>query len=250
MNILILGGTGEARELAGRLAGAGHRVITSLAGRTSAPLASAGEMRVGGFGGAAGLATYLTAMRIDRLVDATHPYAATISRNAVAAATTAGVPLVRLIRPAWEPQPGERWTIMESVAEAAAAPPRGARVLVTTGRGELAHLLQREDCQLLVRLIEPPATPLPAHARLILSRPPYRLDDELALMRREAITHLVTKNSGGEQTRAKLDAARQAGVAVLMIARPAYGPALEACGIEDVVAALKLDQHHHRAPGG
>lgn len=238
MNILILGGTSEAREFAARLTRMGHRVTTSFAGRTSAPIKPAGEMRTGGFGGVAGLATYLTAMHVDRLVDATHPYAGTISRNAVAAAETTGVPLVRLMRPAWEPGPGERWTLVETFAEAALALPREARVLVTTGHGELAHFLEREDCKLLVRLIEPPAEQLPPHARLILSRPPYTLEDELALMRREEITHLVTKNSGGAQTAAKLKAARQAGVAVVMIARPVYGPAVEVATVEEAVEAL------------
>jgi precorrin-6A/cobalt-precorrin-6A reductase len=240
MNILILGGTSEARRLAGRLVEMGHTVTTSFAGRTSAPIQPAGQMRVGGFGGVAGLATYLTAMHVDRLVDATHPYAGVISRNAVAAAESTGVPLVRLMRPAWEPGPGERWTIAETFAEAALALPRDARVLVTTGHGELQHFLEREDCKLLVRLIEPPAEQLPAHARLILSRPPYRLEDELALMRREEITHLVTKNSGGGQTVAKLAAAREAGVSVVMIARPVYGPAVEVASVEEAVGAVGL----------
>jgi precorrin-6A/cobalt-precorrin-6A reductase len=240
MNILILGGTGEARTLAERLSEAGHRVTTSLAGRTSAPIAPEGSLRVGGFGGVAGLATYLTAMGIERLVDATHPYASTISRNAVAAAESAGVRLVRLMRPAWEPRPGERWTVVETPAEAAAALPRDARVLLTTGHGDLEAFLQRDDCHLLVRLIEPPKADLPPHARLLLSRPPYALADELALMRREAITHLVSKNSGGGQTAAKLEAARQAGVGVVMIARPAYGPAIEVASVDEAVGALGL----------
>jgi precorrin-6A/cobalt-precorrin-6A reductase len=240
MRILILGGTAEARALAGRLVEMGHEVVTSLAGRTQAPKLPHGNVRVGGFGGIAGLEAYLRAAHIERIVDATHPYAGTISANATAAAQASGIPLVRLMRAAWEPAPGDDWTIVESFSEAADVLPSGARVLVTTGHTELARLLERDDCRLVVRLIERPSEPLPGHARLLLARPPHRLDGELALMRNEAITHLVTKNSGGEQTRAKLEAARQLGVKVVMIARPAYGPAREVANVEDAIAALEL----------
>lgn len=240
MRILILGGTAEARALAGRLVGMGHEVVTSLAGRTQTPKLPQGNVRVGGFGGIAGLETYLRAAHIERVVDATHPYAGTISANAVAAARGSGIPLVRLMRPAWEPEMGERWTMVESFSEAAAALPAGARVLVTTGHAELGRFLERNDCRLVVRLIERPGEPVPGHAKLILARPPYTLADELALMRGEAITHLVSKNSGGEQTRAKLEAARQLGIEVVMIARPAYGPAWEVANVEDAIAALEL----------
>jgi len=240
MRILILGGTAEARALAGRLVATGHEVVTSLAGRTADPKLPEGNVRVGRFGGMAGLEAYLRAAHVERMVDATHPYAGTISANAVAAARASGVPLVRLMRPAWEPGPGERWTTVETFAEAAAALPAGARVLVTTGHVALDRFLERDDCRLVVRLIEPPAQRVPEHAKLILSRPPHPLDHELALMRDEKITHLVTKNSGGGQTRAKLEAARQLGIEVVMIARPAYGPALEVAGVDETIAALGL----------
>ena len=238
MKILVLGGTGEARALAGRLVGLGHQVITSLAGRTQEPILPEGEVRVGSFGGAEGLQAFVQAQGIDWLIDATHPYAAGMSANAVRAAADSGVSLLRLVRPAWREPADAPWTHVPDLAGAAAALPAGARVLLTTGHGGLQTLLARSDCQFLVRLIEPPAQPLPPHAKLMLSRPPYQLEGELALLEREAITHLVSKNSGGEQTADKLEAARQRRTNVIMVARPAYPPAREVADVEACVAAL------------
>ena len=238
MRILVLGGTGEARELAGRLVGLGHAVMTSLAGRTSRPAPPEGELRVGKFGGVPGLVGYLRAMRFERLVDATHPYAGLILINAVAAAQQTGIPLVRFMRPAWGEPEGANWRHVLDLGAATEVLPSGSTVLVTTGHEGLATLLARDDCRLLVRLIEPPETALPRHARLILSRPPYTLDDERALFKREGITHLVTKNSGGEQTAAKLLAAREAGAEVIMVARPVYGPAVEVGSVDEAVRAV------------
>jgi precorrin-6A/cobalt-precorrin-6A reductase len=239
MKILILGGTGEARDLATALVARGHAVTTALAGRTSEPLLPAGTVRVGGFGGATGLAGYLGALGIERLVDATHPYAEAISANAIGAAEQTGVPLLRLLRPAWVEPANARWRHAASLAEAAAALPSGARVLVTSGHDGLDRLLARDDCRLLVRLIEPPEEELPPHARLVLARPPHGLEAERALFSRERITHLVTKNSGGGQTAAKLEAARAAGAEVIMIDRPVHGPAAEAATVEEAVRALE-----------
>lgn len=241
MKILILGGTGEARELANRLVALGHEVITSLAGRTQDPKLPEGGLRMGKFGGIPGLAAYLRAARIDRLVDATHPYAGQISINATAAAQATGIELVRYMRPGWEQQVGDDWVTVETSAEAAAALPPNADVLLTTGHAGLEHYLERDDCQFIVRLIETPAMDMPRHASLLQTRPPYDLSSEMALMEREGITHLVTKNSGGKQTSAKLEAARRLGVKVIMIARPAYGPALEVASLDEAIAALGLD---------
>ena len=237
MKILILGGTGEARDLATRLVALGHRVTTSLAGRTRDPILPAGELRVGKFGGVPGLVGYLRAMRFDRLVDATHPYAGLISINAVAAAQQTGIPLVRFMRPGWPEPAGAQWRHVPDLKAAAAALPSGATVLVTSGHEGLDVLLDRDDCRFLVRLIEPPDEDLPRHARLLLSRPPYRLEEERALLTREGITHLLTKNSGGAQTEAKLEAARLAGAEVIMVDRPTYGPAMEVGTIDEAVAA-------------
>jgi precorrin-6A/cobalt-precorrin-6A reductase len=238
MRILILGGTSEARELAGRLVALGHHVTTSLAGRTRAPMLPLGELRVGKFGGVPGLVGYLKAMRIERLVDATHPYAGLISINAVAAAQQSGVPLVRYMRPAWEEPEGPGWKHVAGLAEAAETLAPMATVLVTTGHEGLELLLARDDCRLLVRLIEPPEVALPAHAQLILARPPYRLAEERTLMGREGVTALVTKNSGGEATAAKLVAAREMGVEVIMVARPMYGPAVEVGSVDEAVGVV------------
>ena len=238
MNVLILGGTGEARELAARLVALGDSVTTSLAGRTNGAKPPAGELRVGKFGGIPGLVGYLQARRIDRLVDATHPYAGLISINAVAASQRTGIPLVRLMRPAW-PEPADAgWVHVPDVAAAAAALPLGATALISTGHEGLGTFLARDDCTLVIRLIEPREFPLPRHARLILGRPPYSLAGERALFGREGVTHLVTKNSGGPQTAAKLAAAREMGIAVIMIDRPVYGPAAEVATIDEAVAAL------------
>ena len=238
MKILILGGTGEARELAERLTMHGHSVITSLAGRTSQPALPVGELRVGKFGGIPGLVAYLKARGIERLVDATHPYAGLISVNAVGAAQAAGVPLVRYMRPAWIEPEGAKWWYVRSLGDAAGVLPSGATALITTGHEGLEQVLARDDCRLVVRLIEPPSEPLPRHAKLILGRPPYTLAGERELFEQEGITHLVTKNSGGEQTWAKLEAARLVGAEVIMIARPVYGPAVEVGTVEDAVRAV------------
>jgi precorrin-6A/cobalt-precorrin-6A reductase len=240
MKILILGGTAEARELANRLVAGGHDVVTSLAGRTQEPRLPLGGLRMGKFGGIPGLCAYLRAAGIERLVDATHPYAGLMSINAVAAAQASGVPLVRYMRPAWEQQLGDDWTNVETIAEAAAALPPSADVLLTTGHTGLEQFLERDDCRFIVRTIEAPAMALPRQAALLQTRPPYDLEGEMTLMRREGISHLVTKNSGGEQTKAKLEAARRLGVKIIMIARPAYGPAREVGSVDSAIAALDL----------
>lgn len=240
MKILILGGTAEARQLANKLVALGHDVITSLAGRTQDPILPEGGLRMGPFGGIPGLCAYLRVAGIERLVDATHPYAGLISINAVAAAQASGVRLVRYMRPPWTPLPGQNWMLVESTQEAADALPGAATVLLTTGHAGLETFLERDDCRFQVRVIEAPAFEMPPHAELILSRPPYGLEDEMALLRRHGVTHLVSKNSGGGQTAAKLEAARQMNVQVIMIARPLYGPALEAASIEAAIEALDL----------
>jgi precorrin-6A/cobalt-precorrin-6A reductase len=235
VKILILGGTGEARELAGVLVGLGHEVITSLAGRTSDPMLPEGELRVGKFGGIPGLSAYIAAHRIELLVDATHPYAGLISINAVAAAQLTGVPLLRLMRTPWAEPEGANWLHAEDIAAAARVLPTGSKALLTTGHAGLEEFLKRDDCEFVVRLIDAPELTLPRHARLLRDRPPYGLDGEMDLMRREAMTHLVSKNSGGAQTAAKLEAARLLGVTVVMIARPVYGPATEVTRVEDAL---------------
>lgn len=242
MRILILGGTEEARVLAGRLVAMGHEVTTSLKGVTASPLVPEGDLRVGGFGGVEGLRDTLIRGRFERLVDATHPYAVRIKRHAVEAAAATDVPLVRMSRPEWAELPGVRWWHVGDASGAAASLPPGAVVLLTIGHRDLEPFFARTDCRFLIRTIEPLAHTLPPGVRAILDRPPYFIRAERALMEAEGITHLVSKNSGGVQTHAKLEAAAELGVTVVMIDRPALLPAAEQPTIGQVIAALRLQR--------
>jgi len=218
--ILILGGTVEARDLANRLTDAGHGVVTSLAGVTQVPQLPKGEVRRGGFGGSEGLAAYLRPGGFSTVVDATHPFAVQISRHAAAAAKACGLPLYRLERPAWVAEAGDQWIGVASIAAAVAALPEGARVFLTIGRKEVAPFLARVDLRGLIRTIESPTVVLPPQWRLILVRPPFAVAGEMELLTQNRITYLVSKNAGGEETRAKLLAAREIKIPVVMIARP------------------------------
>ncbi|MFI7025538.1 cobalt-precorrin-6A reductase [Micromonospora sp. NPDC049900] len=222
MRVLILGGTAEARDLAARLVDRpALSVISSLAGRVADPRLPVGEVRVGGFGGADGLAGWLDAHRVDVLVDATHPYAARIRTAAVTAAARVGVPHLRLERPGWTARPGDRWHRVPDVAAAVRElPALGRRVLLTTGRQSLAAFRPSTGLWILARVVDAPDDPLPEHIRLLRSRGPYTLAGELELIRTHRIDVVVTKDSGGRLTEAKLDAARQLGLPVLMIDRP------------------------------
>ena len=240
-HLLILGGTGEAAALAGALAEAGDwEVTTSLAGRTRAPAALPGAVRIGGFGGADGLAAYLRAERIDRVVDATHPFAATMAANAAAACAEVGVSLLRIERPAWAPVPGDRWIDVADAAEAAdwlaGALPAGAAVLLTLGRQEVAPFRRCPGLRFVLRSIEPPAPEdLPTDCLLLSERGPFTLAGERVLIGRHGIRTVVAKNAGGGATAAKLAAAREAAIPVVMIRRPAP-PATPA--VADIAGAL------------
>ncbi len=214
--ILILGGTGEARELAARVP-----AISSLAGRVSAPRLPEGEVRVGGFGGVDGLAQWLRDNDIHAVVDATHPFARQITANAHEACARIGVPFLILRRPGFPPQPGWRW--VDSVAEAARNLP-GERVFLTTGRQDLAEFAGCGQW-FLARMVDPPEPPLPQRIEVLLSRGPFTVDGELELLREHRIDVLVTKDSGGDMTSAKLEAARQLGIPVVIVRRPPLPPA-------------------------
>ena len=233
--VLILGGTTEARKLADLLDKAGLRPVTSLAGVTRTPRDISGETRIGGFGGAEGLADFLTAERISSVVDAAHPFAVVISRHAKEAAQRCNLPLVRLERPAWQAEPGDRWTEVLGIAAAVAAVPSGAHILLTIGRKEVAPFLARKDISGIARMIEPMDAEVVGNWRILLARPPFHVEKELCLFGEHRITHVVTKNSGGEDTCAKLIAARVKGIEVIMIARPAK-PLVPTVG--DPLAAL------------
>lgn len=240
MKILILGGTEEARELAGRLVAMGHEVVTSLAGRTSEPLMPAGKVRIGGFGGAEALGTFLRREKFDRVLDATHPYAVQMHTNAVLGAEMANLRLVRFLRQPWQEPPDVSWVQFTSDETAAETLPQDAHVFLTVGQKQLATYLERRDCRFLVRSIEPLERPLPGHATHIVGRPPFYPGGEAELMERFGITHLVTKNSGGVQTEAKLQAAQQRGIEVYMILRPELAPAYEVHTVGQAIAALRL----------
>ena len=220
--VLILGGTSEARELASRLAARpGLRVVSSLAGRVRDPVLPAGEVRVGGFGGPDGLQAWLTDQHMSAVIDATHPFAETISANAATACSRSRVPLLRVVRPPWLPGDADTWHDARSLAEAASIlPSLGRRVFLTTGRQDLATFAPVRDTWFLIRCVDPPAGPMPPQRQVILARGPYDAAAELALMREHRIDVLVTKNSGGELTAGKLAAARDLGIRVVMVRRP------------------------------
>jgi len=224
VRILILGGTGEARELAAELVPAGADVISSLAGRVSQPRLPDGPVRVGGFGGADGLATFLQDEGITHLIDATHPFAERITANAARAASDAGVPRLVLCRPAWETDPS--WESVADISEAAAAVREwpGEGVFLTTGRRDLAVFAADDGHWFLVRAVDPPDGPAPPHMTLVLDRGPYTVERESALMRDHRVGLLVTKNSGGPMTAAKLAAATDLGIQVVMVHRPPLPP--------------------------
>jgi precorrin-6A/cobalt-precorrin-6A reductase len=226
VRILILGGTGEARALAAELVAAGIDVLSSLAGRVREPRLPEGPVRVGGFGGAAGLAAFLRAEGITAVVDATHPFAGTITANAARAAAQADVPLLVLRRPEWEADPS--WHVSGDIRAAAAAVRAwpGESVFLTTGRRDLDVFAADDRHRFLVRTVDPPDGPVPPRMTLVLDRGPYTIEGEWALMRDHGIGLLVTKNSGGPMTSAKLRAARDLGVQVLMVQRPPLPPML------------------------
>jgi precorrin-6A/cobalt-precorrin-6A reductase len=221
-NILILGGTTEASALAKGLAERGDRAVLSYAGRTDNPRPQPVPVRVGGFGGIAGLAAYLKQEAVTHLIDATHPFAATMSAHALEAAQQAGVAHMMLTRPAWEAGAGDHWTHVADIAGAVAAlggEPR--RVMLALGRMHVAAFAAQPQHHYLLRFVDAPGEPpgLPHH-HLVVDRGPFTLAGDLALMRAQRIDLVVAKNAGGEGARAKIDAARALGLPVIMIDRP------------------------------
>jgi precorrin-6A/cobalt-precorrin-6A reductase len=247
VRILILGGTGEARELAAGLTSAGTDVISSLAGRVRNPRLPDGPVRVGGFGGADGLADFLREERITHVIDATHPFAAGITANAALAAARAGVPRLVLRRPAWEADPA--WESAADIREAAQAVARwpGDSVFLTTGRRDLGAFAADDGHGYLVRTVDPPEGAVPPRMTLLLDRGPYTVESESALMREHQVGLLVTKNSGGPMTAAKLTAARDLGVRVVMVRRPPLPPGSTA--VATVAEALRWLEAPSGQPG-
>lgn len=263
--VLILGGTGEARALAEALdALGGIRVLSSLAGRVARPRLPIGEVRIGGFGGPERLADWLADERVTCIVDATHPFAQRISASAAQASAATGVPMLRLQRPGWTERPGDDWRWVDSLDEAArlmsslprrvletsdathgsdpSRSERPVRVFLTTGRQGLGAFRDRADTWFLVRCVDPPEPEdLPPHHELLLDRGPYTLEGELQLIDDHAIDVIATKDSGGDLTVAKLDAARERGLPVIVVRRPP-GPDLETVDAVDAATAWVAHQ--------
>jgi len=238
--VLILGGTGEARALAAALdAQPGVEVISSLAGRVTDPALPVGQVRIGGFGGVAGLSYYLSDEKIEAVVDATHPFAATITAHAAVAAPDAGCPLLILRRPGWRESGGDRWTrvpdIVAAAALVAAGPP--GTIFLTTGRRDLAVFAGDWSHDYVVRTVDPPTGAQPPRMTLLLDRGPYSVEGETALLRQHNVSVLVTKDSGGAMTMAKLAAARGLAVPVVMVDRPPLP--VEVGVVETVDAAVQ-----------
>lgn len=249
-NVLLLGGTTEASALARLLAARGVATTLSYAGRTETPRAQPVPVRVGGFGGVTGLADYLRNHRVTHLVDATHPFAATMSAHAVDAARLAGVAHVALIRPAWEPIPGDCWTRVPDIGGAVAALDGPARrVMLALGRMHVEMFAAQPQHHYLLRFVDTPERPpaLPHHS-LIVDRGPFTVAGDSSLMQHHAIDLVVCKNSGGQGAEAKLLAARQLGLPVLMIDRPAIPDRTEVSRPEDVLAWLVHGLGHDAGP--
>ena len=247
MRVLILGGTSEASELGRTLARDGRFQATiSLAGRTKNPGRQSVPTRIGGFGGVDGLAHYLIEHRIDALIDATHPFATKMTCHAELAARETGTPLLVIYRPAWQRHEGDRWIEVPDVqaaAQAIGAIPR--RVLLTIGQKDLAALSSAPCHHYVIRSVDaPPQEHLPPHAEVITARGPFAVEEECALLRRRRIDVLVTKNSGGRATAAKLHAARQLDLPVIMVSRPAPPRARTVATVAEVLEWL---EHRHMA---
>ena len=251
MKALILGGTTEATALARLLSG--HTAIeatVSLAGRTKQPVLPPLPTRIGGFGGADGLAAHLTENGIRAVVDATHPFADQISANAAAACRQTGIPLLVLTRKPWVPGEGDRWIgvpDMEAAAEALRT--LGQNVFLTIGRQEVAVFEATPDKTYLIRAVDPPEPMpnLPRHT-LILDRGPFTLDGEIALLAEHRIDVIVSKNSGGGATEAKLEAARRRGIPVVMVERPPGNGVAEVHGADAALRWLEGLAGHARTP--
>lgn len=237
LRLLLLAGTTEAREIAAALAREPRvRAVASLAGATRSPAALGIVTRVGGFGGPDGFARWLREARVDAVLDATHPFAAAMSLRSHAICAVQDVAYAQLLRPEWRPGPGDDWTMLGREEEAAFKIPPDAVVFLATGRQHLERFAGIADCTLWARQIDnAPATfPFP-RGGWIVGRPPFSVEDEVALFRRLGVEWLVVKNAGGDASRAKLDAARRLGLRVAMIRRP---PRPDALCLDDVDAAL------------
>jgi precorrin-6A/cobalt-precorrin-6A reductase len=236
-NILILGGTTEASALAVKLAGLGETAVLSYAGRVEDPRPQPVQTRVGGFGGVAGLTEYIRVNNVTHLVDATHPFAAQISGNAVLAAQGTGTPLIALSRAPWQPVPGDDWRLVPDIPAAVAAlNGQARRIFLALGRMHLTAFAEQAQHHYILRLVDPPVEvpPLPHHT-VIVARGPFDLAGDTALLKTHRVELVVAKNAGGKGASAKLAAARALGLPVLMIDRPLLPPRPEVQTVAQVI---------------
>ncbi|WP_286902920.1 cobalt-precorrin-6A reductase [Vreelandella sedimenti] len=237
IKILILGGTSEASALASAVAKRGLPAIFSYAGRVATPKPQPLPTRIGGFGGVSGLAAFVARERITHIVDATHPFAAQMSTNVLAAAAQCSVKATALTRPAWRPVNGDQWQSVASINEAVSAlagPPQ--RILLAIGRMHLAAFAAQPQHHYVLRLVDQPTSPLPlADVSTVIDRGPFTLESDLALLEKQRIQRIVCKNAGGEGAASKLTAARALGLPVVMIERPHLPSRLEAHTVDEVI---------------
>lgn len=246
MRVLILGGTTQASQLAHSLGQDSHfNVIFSLAGVTRNPVLPNVSIRIGGFSGVSGLSDFLAAQKIDAVVDATHPFAAQMSRNAANACASSSIPLVRIDRPAWTEGPGDRWTHVATIEDAARSlGSQPQTVFLTTGRKDLAPFQAAPQHRYILRSIDQPdPASLPPQVILRLARPPFTVESERTLMQKQGVTVLITKNAGADATRAKLEAARSLGLAVIMIDRPVLPSVRTVTTVEGALLWLRNSAH-------
>jgi precorrin-6A/cobalt-precorrin-6A reductase len=236
---LILGGTADANLLAAEIARAGIDAVYSYGGRTRAPANQPLPTRIGGFGGVSGLADYIRREGITHVVDATHPFAAGMSRNAVEACAETGTPLIALERAPWTKIPGDNWIEVADVnAAVAALPDAPANMFLAIGRQHIAPFAAKPQHAYTLRFVDPPEAPLPFAADLIVSRGPFTLAGELEMMRKRSIAWIVARNSGGDGARAKIDAARRLGLPVIMIPRPELPERLRVESVAEIMQWL------------
>ncbi|MCK1494276.1 cobalt-precorrin-6A reductase [Bradyrhizobium sp. 180] len=239
MRALVLGGTADASLLAAAIARAGIKAVYSYGGRTRAPADQPLPTRIGGFGGVGRLAEYLRHEGITHVVDATHPFAAEMSRNAVEACAETGTPLIALERAPWTKAPGDNWIeVVDVNAAVATLPERPAKVFLAIGRQHIAPFAMTPQHRYTLRFVDPPETTLPFPAHVIVSRGPFTLHSELEMMRERGITWIVARNSGGDGARAKIDAARMLGLPVIMISRPNLPERLRVESVSEVMQWL------------
>lgn len=222
MRVLLLGGTTEASQLAEVLAKNAFNAVFSYAGRTNTPSAQPLPTRIGGFGGVEGLTAYLRREGITHVVDATHPFAANMSGNAFAACRSIGLPLTRLERPAWHPEEGDNWRMFQNIeAIPDALPDAPTGVFLAIGKQQIGVFAAKPQHRYVLRFVDPPVNPLPLpNASVVIARGPFSVAEDTALMQDRGISVVVAKNGGGRGARAKLDAARNLGLPVLMADRP------------------------------